>query len=130
MVFFGGVTPIFNVGDVKRAVRYYTEILGFKIEWEYPSIVAVSHGKCDLFLCEGDQGHPGTWVWVGLDDVDALHAEYVARGAMIRQGPTNFPWAREIQVEDPDGNVIRFGSDSKGEPYGPWKDMHGRLWPR
>jgi len=25
--------------------------------------------------------------------------------------PTNFPWAKEMHVEDPDGNVIRFGSE-------------------
>jgi hypothetical protein len=35
-----------------------------------------------------------------------------------------------MQVEDPDGNVLRFGSDNKkGEPYGPFMDMHGRSWP-
>jgi hypothetical protein len=29
-----------------------------------------------------------------------------------------------MQVEDPDGNVLRFGSDSiKGRPYGEWLDM-------
>ena len=25
--------------------------------------------------------------------------------------PTNFPWALEMQIEDPDGNVLRFGSE-------------------
>jgi hypothetical protein len=27
--------------------------------------------------------------------------------------PTNFPWALEMQVEDPDGNVLRIGSEPK-----------------
>ena len=66
MVEFGGVTPIFNVGDLKRAVRYYTEVLGFHVEWEYPVIVSVSRGQCDVFLCQGDQGHPGAWMYVGV----------------------------------------------------------------
>ena len=25
--------------------------------------------------------------------------------------PMNYPWALEFQIEDPDGNVIRFGSE-------------------
>jgi hypothetical protein len=51
-------------------------------------------------------------------------------GARIRRPPTNYPWAFEMQVEDLDGNVLRFGSDSiPGESYGEWLDMHGRLWP-
>ena len=35
------------------------------------------------------------------------------RGAPIRLPPTNFSWALEIQVEDPDGNVLRFGSEPR-----------------
>jgi predicted enzyme related to lactoylglutathione lyase len=34
-----------------------------------------------------------------------------ARGVKILLEPTNFPWALEFQVEDPDGNVLRFGSE-------------------
>ena len=33
-----------------------------------------------------------------------------------------------MQAEDPDGNVLRFGSDpKKDEPFGPFMDMHGQL---
>jgi hypothetical protein len=34
---------------------------------------------------------------------------------VIRLKPTNFAWAYEMQVEDPDGRVLRFGSDPKGD---------------
>jgi len=47
---------------------------------------------------------------VGVGDVRALHALYRERGATIQIEPTNFPWALELHVEDPDGNVLRFGS--------------------
>ena len=51
-----------------------------------------------------------------------------ARGR-IRQPPTNFRRAYEMQIEDLDGHVLRIGSDSKeGQPFGPWLDMHGRYW--
>jgi len=34
---------------------------------------------------------------------------------IIRSEPANLPWALEMQVEDPDGNVLRFGSDPEDE---------------
>ena len=34
-----------------------------------------------------------------------------------------------MQVEDPDGNILRIGSDSKpGQPMGLWLDMYGHTW--
>lgn len=48
---------------------------------------------------------------------------------MIRQPPTNFSWACEIEIQDPVGNVMRIGSEpKKGVPFGPWLDMNGRRW--
>jgi hypothetical protein len=36
-----------------------------------------------------------------------------------------------MHVQDPDGNVLRLGSENKpGEPFGDWLDMHGILWRR
>ncbi len=80
-------------------------------------------------LCEGEQGHPGTWVWIGVEDAGQLFEEYSASGAKVRHPPTNYEWAYEMQVEDLDGNVLRLGSEPKpGEPIGPWLDMNGVLW--
>ena len=127
---FGPATPLVRVANLRASVDYFVQILGFKIDWD-DTIVSVSRDRCCLFLCQGDQGNPGSWIWIGVADAEALHDELVAKGAKIRQGPTNFPWALEIQVEDLDGNVLRFGSDPiEGRPYGPWKDMHGKLWER
>jgi hypothetical protein len=36
-----------------------------------------------------------------------------------------------MQGEDPDGNVLRLGSDTKSnEPAGEWLDMQGNRWVR
>ena len=67
----------------------------------------------DLYLCRQIQGRGGAWIWIGCDDARELHAELVSKGVPIRMAPKNFPWALEIHVEDPDGNVIRFGSQSR-----------------
>ena len=127
---FCGVNPIFRVSDLKASTAYYVEKLGFKLLWGTEWMVCVARGKAHIFLCKGDQGHFGGWVWIGVEgDVEAVHREYVASGAVIRNPPTNYEWALEIQVSDLDGNVLRIGSDSKaGEPYGPWLDMDGVRW--
>ena len=125
---FGGVTPILRVSNVQASVDHYTRVLGFKIDF-FEIIASVSRDRCGIFLVQGDQGHVGGWVWIGVSDVDAVYEEYRRSGAIVRQAPTNFSWACEMQVADPDGNVLRIGSDSKpNQPYGPWLDMRGRLW--
>ena len=44
-----------------------------------------------------------------VEDVDALHAELVAKGARIVTGPVDQTWgSREVYVKDADGNCIRF----------------------
>ena len=127
---FGGAQPIFCVTDLPASVEYYVNALGFKFDWGDEWFASVSRDRCHLFLCNNDQGNPGAWAWIGVEDADALAAELQERGAKIRNPPTNYHWAYEMQVEDPDGNVLRFGSDSKkGEPYGAFMDRHGRLWP-
>lgn len=127
---FGGVNPIFQVRSLPASIDYYVRVLGFKLDWQDPSVVAsVSRGRCGIFLVEGDQGNFGTWVWIGVSDAEALFDEYRASGARIRHPPTNYWWAYEMQVEDPDGNVLRLGSGpKKDEPFGEWLDMRGDRW--
>ena len=127
---FEGVSPILRVESLPASIDYYVRVLGFKLDWESPGIIAsVSRDRCGVFLCEGDQGNPGGWVWVGVGNVERLFEEYSAKGAKIRHPPTNYPWACEMQIEDPDGNVLRMGSEPKpNEPFGAWRDMRGDLW--
>jgi hypothetical protein len=50
-------------------------------------------------------------------------------GSADQHEPTNYPWALEIQVEDPDGNILRIGSEPmENEPTGEWLDMNGVRW--
>lgn len=127
---FEGVTPILRVYNLSRSVDYYVNILGFSVDWQGPGIIAsVSRDRCTIFLAEGDQGHPGGWVWIGVEDVGRLHGDYSRKGAKVRHPPTNYSWAFEMQIEDPDGNVLRFGSEPKpDQPLGEWRDMHGNRW--
>jgi catechol 2,3-dioxygenase-like lactoylglutathione lyase family enzyme len=126
---FECITPIFRVEDLRASLDYYRTVLGFKQDWGDQGFASVSRGRCHLMLCEGDQGHAGAWVWIGVGDAGQLFEEYQAKGAKVRHPPTNYAWAYEMQIEDLDGNVLRFGSNSKkDEPMGPFLDMYGVLW--
>ena len=106
------VIPILRVARLDASVAYYVERLGFRVDWQEPGVMAsVSRDGKAIMLCEGAQGNPGTWVWIGVHDAAALHAELAAKGAVIRMTPANFPWALEMHVTDPDGHVLRFGSE-------------------
>lgn len=113
---FECANPILRVADMKRSLEYYVGVLGFEnAEWGGDDFTCVTRDSASIYLCEGDQGQLGTWVWIGVADVDELHKEYKQKGAVILHPPDNFPWACEMKIGDPDGHVIRFGSDPKEE---------------
>lgn len=111
-----GITPVLRADDFAAMRRYYLDVLGFSLDWEAPYMISVSRDGHSIMICEGYQGQAGTWLWIGVKDADALHAELVSKGALIRDPPKNFDWAYEFQVEDPSGHVLRFGSEAKPGP--------------
>jgi len=109
--------PIFSVRDLRASQRYFRDALGFTLKWEHgdpPGFCAVGRGDATIFFCERCQGHPGTWIMIFVKDVDRLHEELVGRRAVVKMPPTTMPWGlREMNVADPDGNVIRFASETE-----------------
>jgi catechol 2,3-dioxygenase-like lactoylglutathione lyase family enzyme len=109
--------PILNVRDFPASMDYYVNKLGFSKKWDWgtpPTFGAVKRGNVEIFLCQGGQGQPGTWMSVFVEDVDDLYREYQDK-AKILNAPTNMPWGtREMVVEDLDGHRLRMGSDATG----------------
>jgi catechol 2,3-dioxygenase-like lactoylglutathione lyase family enzyme len=103
------VIPILRVSNAAGAVAWYQR-LGFVQEWEHrfepglPAFVSVARGGIRLFLSEhrGD-ARPDTLIYLRVHDVDAIAAEF---GVTVEQAP----WAREIELRDPDGNRLRIGT--------------------
>ncbi len=128
-VTFGRTMPILRVADQERALAFYRDVLGFTLEWGDQNSASVRRGEAVIMLATGDQGKGEAWLYVGVDDVDQLRDEIVPKGAVVRTGPANYPWgARELHIEDPEGNVLRFGSDATGAPDGDWIDSRGHRW--
>jgi len=114
------VTPILYVADMQASLAFYVDVLGFeKADWGDDNFTSVNRDNTGLYLCKGAQGLPGTWIWIGFGgDIFELHEQLRSKGVTIRLPPTNYSWAYEMQVLDPDGHILRFGTDPDDkEPF-------------
>jgi predicted enzyme related to lactoylglutathione lyase len=113
-MYFENCQPVLRVENMEAAVAFYTSVLGFvNAPWGTGDFTGVNRDQAGIYLCRGAQGRGGAWIWIGVDDVEVLHRDLAARGVPILLPPTNYAWALEMQVQDPDGNVLRFGSEPK-----------------
>ena len=121
---FENARPILRVADMKVSIGYYVDVLGFRrAPWGSIDFTSVNRDAAEIYLCQGAQGCDHTWIWIGVEDVRALHEEYRAAGALVRRPPRNYPWALEMHVEDPDGHTLRFGSEPLTDrPFEAWAD--------
>ena len=113
------VTPILNVKDMSLSLAFYVGILGFKnAEWGDDNFTSINRNNTGLYLCKGGQGVSGTWIWIGFDgDIFSLYQKLKTEGVRIKLPPTNFSWAYEMQIEDPDGHVLRLGTDPNDKEH-------------
>jgi catechol 2,3-dioxygenase-like lactoylglutathione lyase family enzyme len=114
------ISPILYVTDMAKSLEFYVHILGFKkADWGDDNFTSINRDNSGIYLCKGGQGLPGTWLWIGFDgDIIELHQKLKSKGVTIKLPPTNFSWAYEIQVQDPDGHILRFGTDPNDkEPF-------------
>ena len=117
-----GVQAILSVADMNVSKAFYVGILGFEeAAWGTDDFTSVNRENAGIYLCKGAQGNPGMWIWVGFDgDIFKLHDDLKAKGVRIKLPPTNYSWAMEMQIVDPDGHVLRFGTDPDHQQ--PFKD--------
>ena len=115
-----GIQAILSVKDMKASRAFYVDILGFKeADWGGEDFTSVNRDNTGIYLCKGGQGHPGTWIWIGFDgDIFKLYETLKGKGVTIKLPPGNYSWAMEMHVEDPDGHILRFGTDPhENEPF-------------
>ena len=116
---FKRAIPVLHVSSSVAAERFYCAGLGFRREFAYrpdetrtdPCYLGLSRDGVMLHASSfpGDGTRSGSVVNVLVDDIDALHAELVARSIPIDLPPTDQTWGeREMYLKDPDGNQIRF----------------------
>ena len=121
-----GCRPILRVESAARSIEDYVHCLGFHLGWAWsdekqrflrpgetdsPSFALVGRGQVQFMLSQKSQGAPGMWLHLDVDSVqqvDALHKEWVQKGARIVEPPSSRPWGMyEMRVQDLDGHVLR-----------------------
>jgi catechol 2,3-dioxygenase-like lactoylglutathione lyase family enzyme len=111
------VIPVLRIFDYNKAVEFYVDWLGFKIEWEHvfeegmPKYMEVSRDGIVFHLSEhhGD-GTPGTHVFIWCNGVAEYHKELIAKKYKYnRPGlEKSFYGSLEFTVNDPFNNKISF----------------------
>ena len=110
------INPILIVRDIGVSLDYYVRVLGFeKADWvtEESTFALVSRDGFGIYLSENRQEQAKACVWIGAEDIVPLHREFMAAGARIEAAPANYSWAYEMVVADPDGHVLRIGSEPR-----------------
>ena len=109
------------VKDQDRALRFYTEKLGFRIltdqqfsekqRWIELSIPGAETGLA-LFTPEGHEDRIGTFMntsWE-VDNVENTYEELAARGVEFAGPPQKQPWGTSAILKDSEGNRIVLSS--------------------
>lgn len=111
---------VLAVPDIERNTAYFRDALGFKVEWPAGSgwqllsrgRVRIMIGHCPDALPPSATGDHSYFGYLHVDNVDALHEEFVQRGALILQPPADKPHGmRECLIATPDGHRLMVGQD-------------------
>jgi catechol 2,3-dioxygenase-like lactoylglutathione lyase family enzyme len=113
-----GAATIFTVRDLAASVAHYRDVLGFTVTFQYgePAFYAcLCRDEVAIHLRTGTGWTPGNGaIAVFVKDVDALHAELIARGAKVLKPPQGYDYGmRDFDVTDPDGNQLTFGMETQ-----------------
>ena len=118
-----------HVDDQERALRFYTDVLGFSLKYDMPAgefrlLTVVDSADPDgtQLLLEPDQ-HPAARAYASalhadgipaaqfeVADIEKVHAELVERGARIVQPPTEMGPVWTMVVDDTCGNLIQLAT--------------------
>ena len=117
------IAPQFLVLDLEEARTFYVEKLGFRVAFIYGDFYAgVERDGITIHLKLSDTPDPSRQVkqrddhldvYITVDDVAALYAEYQSRGVVFAQSLETKPWGmQEFVVWDNNGYILHFGQDA------------------
>jgi uncharacterized glyoxalase superfamily protein PhnB len=117
------IAPQFFTLDIPASLAYYETKLGFKClgTWLDPPVYAIVardqhaiHFRCAAPPAANADKYADELLdaYINTDNIDALYAEYAARGVEFTRALADTPWnSREFVVKDCDGRLLAFGSN-------------------
>jgi catechol 2,3-dioxygenase-like lactoylglutathione lyase family enzyme len=117
---FSMVSVRYIVDDVDKAIPFYRDLLGFKVDMHpAPGFAALSRGELRLFLNQPGAGGagqiaggrapvPGGWnrFQIEVNDLNGMIAALRAQDCHFRGEIVQGAGGRQILAEDPSGNAI------------------------
>jgi catechol 2,3-dioxygenase-like lactoylglutathione lyase family enzyme len=105
-----------TVGDIKEAVDFYTQKLGFTLGFFWgdpPDMAGVNLGNVSVHLFKGQRNaepERGARVYFVIENVDELYEFHRSNGVDTLAPPANQVYElRDYLVKDPYGNILGFG---------------------
>jgi predicted enzyme related to lactoylglutathione lyase len=119
------IAPYFIVDDVVASANYYRDKLGFHYErlWgDPPAFAMVKRSGIVIMLAQLERSglkrpnhtvdpERGAWdAYIWIENADALHAEYKAKGAnIVREVCDQEYGCRDFEIDDCNGYRLCFG---------------------
>lgn len=113
-----GSAATFHVSDIEASLVFYKGLLGFTERFCFGDYAGVEHGEVQIHLSgpastNKRQVGQGS-IYIFCDNVDAYYEEITGKGAITQAPPKDYEYGmRDFVVEDPDGNLLGFGQESK-----------------
>ena len=116
------VRCVLAVPSLARSVAYYRDQLGLGLDFAVEGWAFLSRdrfrvmlGECVDAIPAHETGDHSYFVYVTVDDVDALYGEFVANGVNVSSELADKPWGmREFGIRTPDGHRLMFGQSVEG----------------
>jgi lactoylglutathione lyase len=115
--------PIVYARDVRRALGFYRDLLGYAVTYQFPAegepgYVGLQLGPSHLGIGAEPPGEAAApaggrrfALWVYTEDCDAAIDHLRAHGVPVVAEPVDQPWGeRTAEVSDPDGNQVLVAS--------------------
>lgn len=114
------ITPFMHVAALEPALKFLTEIIGFKVAFQQPGYAYLELGRAALRVMEAEEVRAEKFArsfryYIDVADVDMVHAALKAKLATLPAGdvvgPRDQPYRqRELIILAPDGGCLVFGS--------------------
>ena len=133
------LTHFIVTADVERSQRFYTDVLGGEVLREgEPTIIALANSWIIINVGGGptddkpaviletprDPDRVSSLLNIRVGDIEAVYAEWSARGAQFLTPPKQHQYEKRCYIRDPDGHLIEVGQTT--DPEGDWSPAH---WP-
>ena len=115
---FKGI-PTFRITNYERAIEFYVDLLGFKIDWEHrmdktePVYMQISKNGLVLHLSENVRFKTGIIIFVETKGIQKFHAHLLKnKNGILIPGILKTDWnTKQLEIEDPFGNLLRFNEN-------------------